>query len=171
MWPMWVVSGRPRWTSALTIPSCLTSCGRYDRLEKQPEVTDMTRWNYHGIIMKLSNSNFETDMWIENVTYLYGFLTCCSCSVHAKIHGTRCQVLHDPDHHRLRRLCEAGIPAWAIVPRMPRMPRMPRCFRDGTAIEMGKFVEFNGDVPGLTTRGWTWWWICGWSQDQERLEV
>jgi len=25
------------------------------------------------------------------------------------------EVIHDPDHHRLLRLCEAGIPAWAIV--------------------------------------------------------
>eukprot|EP00913_Durusdinium_trenchii_P035177 g32909.t1 len=25
------------------------------------------------------------------------------------------EVIHDPEHHRLLRLCEAGIPAWAIV--------------------------------------------------------
>ena len=29
--------------------------------------------------------------------------------------SNRCQVIHDPDHHRLLRLCEAGIPAWAIA--------------------------------------------------------
>ena len=34
IWPTWVVSTPHvlRWTSALTIPSCLTSCGRYDSL-------------------------------------------------------------------------------------------------------------------------------------------
>ena len=49
----------PRWTSALTIPSCLTSCGRYDGtiasgLDQQPEeATNMTNsiensyWNWH----------------------------------------------------------------------------------------------------------------------------